>query len=150
VIKRPPPAELLEFLAAFDPAITPLFIAVRERVLLTAPQANELIYDAYNAVSAAYSFSDHLKEGFCHVAAYARHVNLGFNRGAALDDPTGLLRGNGTSIRHVRMQTATDLEQPGLQALLRAAVAEGAGLCPQMPQAPASIIKPTRGAKRRP
>jgi hypothetical protein len=52
-----------------------------------APAANELVYDACNAVSCACTFSERLKEAFRHVASYSGHVNLGCKRGAALDDP---------------------------------------------------------------
>jgi hypothetical protein len=83
-VSRAAPAALRGFLAAFDPGVAKLFLATRRAVLAAAPRANELIYDAYNAVSCAYSFSDRLKEAFCHVAAYPRHVNLGFDRGAAV------------------------------------------------------------------
>ena len=76
-VRRAPP-ELLVFLSAFPPSVSKLFLATRRLVLDVAPGANELVYDAYNAVSSAYTFSDRLKEAFCHVAAYPTHVNLGF------------------------------------------------------------------------
>jgi hypothetical protein len=147
---RPPPAELRGFLAAFDGEIATLFLAVRRAVLTAAPAANELIYDAYNAVSAAYTFSDRLQEAFCHVAAYPRYVNLGFNRGAALADPAGILVGRGARIRHVRIGAVGDLRAPAVQALLRAAVAQGRAMAPTTPRRATSAIRPTTGAKRRP
>ena len=123
-MRRPPP-ELSRFLAAFAPEIGTLFLATRRAVLTAAPDANELIYDAYNAVSAAYTFSGRLKEAFCHVAAYSKYVNLGFNRGAALADPAGILVGNGAHIRHVRIAEAGEVRAAAIQALLRAAVEVG-------------------------
>jgi Domain of unknown function (DU1801) len=147
---RTPPAQLRAFLAAFDPSITTLFLATRAAVLAAAPHANELIYDAYNAVSAAYSFSDRLREAFCHVAGYAKYVNLGFNRGAELADPTGVLVGTGAKIRHVRIAAVADLRAPALQALLRAAVHQGRGLVADEPGRARSTVRPTTGAKRRP
>ena len=147
---RPPPAQLREFLAAFDPPITTLFLAARAAVLAAAPDANELIYDAYNAVSAAYSFSARLKEAFCHVAGYSKYVNLGFNRGADLADPSGILAGTGARIRHVRIAAASDLRAPAVQALLRAAVKQGRAAVQMPPRAAASTIRPTTGGKRRP
>src|SRR5215510_6438378 len=113
---RQAPEELLEFLAAFAPGISKLFLAARRTVLMAAPEANELVYDAYNAVTSAYTFSGRLKEAFCHVAAYSSHVNLGFNRGAELTDPTGSLLGSGAKIRHVRIITASDLRAPAIRS----------------------------------
>jgi hypothetical protein len=146
--RRPPPA-LAEFLAAYGPEIAPLFMSVRAAVLTAAPDAVELIYDAYNAVSAAYTFSDRLKEAFCHVAAYRGYVNLGFNRGAALPDPTGILVGSGTNIRHIRISSAGDLKQPALRKLLRAAVEEGLSLAPPQAPKPQSIVRAIYAKKRR-
>ena len=144
---RKPPDKLHEFLRAFAPDISTLFLASRRAILTAAPEANELIYDAYNAVTAAYSFSDRLKEAFCHVAAYAGHVNLGFNRGAELRDASGLLVGTGALIRHIRISTPADLRAPALQALVRAAVIQGRGMVPSGPSNPASIVRPTTGDK---
>jgi hypothetical protein len=157
---RAPPAELQQFLAAYEPPIGRLFLAARRAVLAAAPTATELIYDAYNAVSAAYTFSDRLKEAFCHVAAYSGYVNLGFNRGAALPDPEHVLVGSGHSIRHIRIAAAGDLERPAVRRLLRLAVAEGraaararAAATPGTGAAAkpgTASIRPTQGRKRRP
>jgi len=48
---RPPAAEYLEFLAPFERRVIDLALAAR------APDASELIYDAYNAVATGYSFT---------------------------------------------------------------------------------------------
>jgi hypothetical protein len=84
-----PRREYLEFLSAYEPGITALALAVRAVVLTEAPDAVELLYDAYSAVSAGYSFTGRPSDAFIHIAAYAQWVNLGFNQGADLDDPDG-------------------------------------------------------------
>jgi len=148
---RKAPQELHAFLEAFAPGIAKLFFATRRAVLAAAPEANELIYDAYNAVTAAYSFSGRLNEAFCHVAAYSRHVNLGFNRGAELPDPSRVLVGSGARIRHVRITAPADLRAPPVKALLRAAASQGRGLVSEARVAKStSSIRPTTGARRRP
>src|SRR5262245_12571048 len=148
--KRGVPTELREFLSAFPPTVTELFLAARRVVLSAAPDANELVYDAYNAVTSAYTFSARLKDAFCHVAAYSSHGNLGFNRGAELTGPTGSLLGSGAKIRHVRIITASDLRAPAMRSLLRAAVLQGRGWVVKGPAKPTSSIRPTTGRKRRP
>lgn len=147
---REPPRELLDYLSAFAPGISRIFLATRRVVLTAAPEANELIYNAYNTVTVAYSFSGRLKEAFCHVAAYTSHVNLGFNRGAELSDPAGVLVGSGARIRHIRIAAPNDLRAPTLRALLVAAVRQGRVLVPEAPSNPVSTVRPTTGAKRRP
>ena len=147
---RRPPKELADFLAAFDPKVAKLHLATRRVVLSAAPDADELIYDAYNAVTAAYSFSGRLKEAFCHVAAYRAHVNLGFNRGVELPDPSQLLRGSGAKIRHARIGQPSDLRSDALLKLVAAAVQQGRALAPEAVGGSSSTVRPTTGGKRRP
>jgi hypothetical protein len=149
-VTRAAPPPLRGFLSAFDPPIARLFLAARGRVLAAAPSAHELIYDACNAVTAAYSFSGRLAEAFLHVAAYPGHVNVGFNRGAELDDPTGLLAGSGARIRHVRIAKPQELRAAALSRLIRGAVAQGRALAPAGAARGRSRVRPTSGAKRRP
>jgi len=148
-MRNPPPA-LRKFLAAYDPKIGRLFYAARRTILAAAPNATELIYDAYNAVSAVYAFTDRLKDAFCHVAAYRSHVNLGFNRGGQLADPQGLLAGSGTSIRHIRIAAVADLQRPGVQRLVAAAVKQAPRPDGPPPARPRAVVKPVYPKKRRP
>jgi hypothetical protein len=54
---------------------------------------------------------------------YTKWASLAFLRGAALDDPDGLLEGTGAAVRHVKIRSAAQLaERRGaLQRLLEAA-----------------------------
>lgn len=144
-----PPAELGRFLAPYDPRVTRLFLAARAAVLRAAPGASELVYDAYNAVATAYGYSDRLSDAFCHVAAYASHVNLGFNRGADLPDPEGLLAGKGARIRHVRIDAPADLARTGVRALVRAAAAEGRARVGAARGVPRAVVKKTAYTRKR-
>ena len=152
---RPPLPELEELLAGFEPNVRAIALEARAFVLARAPGAHELIYDAYNALSLAYSFDERLGGAFCHVALYRHHVNLGFNRGAELDDPAGLLQGSGTRIRHLRLEEAADLQAVHVDGFLQAAIAlagrdgKDGQRPPQDPSQARSILMPTSGKKRR-
>ncbi|HZR82949.1 MAG TPA: DUF1801 domain-containing protein [Candidatus Binatia bacterium] len=146
---RRTPDALRSFLAPYDASVARLFLAARKAVLEAAPDANELVYDAYNTVSDVFSFSDRLKDAFCHVAAYTSYVNLGFNRGATLPDPERRLAGSGAAIRHVRIDDARTLRDPAVRALVRAA-AERARSSATPPARPQSIVKAVYPRKRRP
>ena len=61
---------------------------------------------------------------FGYVDAFRAHVNVGFFRGAELDDPTGLLEGTGKRMRHVKLRPGADLESSALSALIDAAYAD--------------------------
>ena len=139
----------LGFLAALGPDIRDLALAARAAVLEVAPEARELAYDGYNAVALAFSFTGRYKEAFAHVAAYAGHVNLGFNRATALPDPAARLRGTGKAIRHVRLTAPADLADPAVRALLLAAVAAASRADGDTPE-PRVTVKRTVGPKRRP
>lgn len=117
---RPPP-DLVKFLRPYDRTIQDLALKLRELVLDEMAPCFENIYDAYNAVAIGYGFSDRLGDGVFHVAVYPKHVNLGFNHGATLDDPLGILKGTGKRIRHITIKTPADLARPEIRAYLRRA-----------------------------
>ena len=119
---RPPDPELLGYLASYDPHISRLALAVREAVLEEAPEAVESIFRGYATV-VGFSFTGKpLKDGFCHVVTYSTHVNLGFNRGALLSDPTGALAGSGKLIRHLRIRDETEVNSRLVRGLIQAAI----------------------------
>ena len=47
------------------------------------------------------------------------HVQLGFYRGATLDDPDWLLRGKGKYVRHVRVESPSDIDLAAVTGLIR-------------------------------
>ena len=49
------------------------------------------------------------------------HVQFGFFAGAALKDPRRLLRGEGKFVRHIRVATATDIDDKAFATLLKQA-----------------------------
>lgn len=58
---------------------------------------------------------------FAYVNVFTMHVNVGFYHGASLEDPAGLLVGNGKRMRHVKLRPGTDLDAVALRALIVAA-----------------------------
>jgi hypothetical protein len=120
-VKYSPPRALLTFLRPYDPEVRDLALRLRALVLEEMAPCYENIYDAYSAVAIGYGTSDRLRDGIFHIAVYSRHVNLGFNDGATLNDPKGILEGAGNRIRHITIKTTADLEQPVLRAYIRRA-----------------------------
>ncbi len=119
----PPPEELLELLAARRPLVAPIVLALREMVVREAPHATERVYSLY-AVVDLFTFA-RPSDAFIHIVAYEKHVNLGFNQGALLPDPHGLIAGTGKKIRHIRITTKEDLKRP-LRPYIRAAIKQAA------------------------
>ncbi|MGH9871579.1 MAG: DUF1801 domain-containing protein [Pyrinomonadaceae bacterium] len=119
--RHPPPAELIKFLKPYDRAIQKLALDLRSLVLEEMAPCHENIYDAYSAVAIGYGPTDRLSDGIFHIAVYGKGVNLGFNHGATLDDPEGILEGEGKQIRHIKIQTPSDLARPEVRAYVRRA-----------------------------
>ncbi len=120
--RHPPPAELVKFLQPYDRAIQKLALALRALVLEEIAPCHENIYDAYSAVAMGYGPTDRLSDGIFHIAVYSKNVNLGFNHGATLDDPLGILLGSGKRIRHLTIKTTEDLARPEVRAYVRRAL----------------------------
>ena len=120
---RPPDPEYLNLIRPYGPAIQKLALAARQLILAEAPAAGEFVYEVYT-IANHFSFTDRVGDAFVFTTTHANWVNLGFNFGAALPDPKGLLQGEGKWIRHIRIAHAADLEAPGVRELVRAAIAE--------------------------
>ena len=145
----PMTAQHRAFLKPYGPAIIKLVSAAREIVLEEAPESIELIYDAYSAVSAGYSFTGRPTDSFVYVAAYPKGVNIGFWMGTMLPDPGHLLEGTGKQCRHVKIRDAADLERPALRELIRAAIEiaeRPEGAAPKTK----SVVRAIYARKRRP
>src|SRR6266478_2399462 len=116
-----PPAALIKFLKPYDREIRDLALRLRVLVLEEMAPCYENIYDAYGAVAIGYGASERLRDGIFHIAVYSKHVNLGFNDGATLADPKGILEGAGNQIRHISIKTPDDLARPEIRAYIQRA-----------------------------
>ena len=63
-------------------------------------------------------------DGYAYILPHARWVNLGFNQGADLPDPETRLEGSGARMRHVKVRSPQDANDPAVRALLESALAE--------------------------
>lgn len=151
-----PPAALVEFLKPYDRAVQKLALDLRQLVLEEMAPCHENIYDAYSAVAIGYGPTDRLSDGVFHIAVYAKGVNLGFNQGATLADPSGILEGAGKQIRHIKIRTPKDLARPEIRAYVRWARkialddARKLGETPPKVEGVVSTVKAIYPKKRRP
>jgi len=117
-----PNPQLLKFIEPYDDNIQKLAIDLRNFITELVPEANELIWDNYNAVALAYSKSEKLKDAFCHLALYSKHINFGFNRGAELTKPPLKLNGKGKLIRHITVTDWNSFPKSEIESMIREAV----------------------------
>ena len=153
----PPPAALKKFLKPFDRNVRDLALGLRAIVLEEMAPCYENIYDAYSAVAIGYGPSDRLSDGIFHIAVYAKGANLGFNDGATLEDPKGILEGTGNRIRHIKIRKPEDLKRPELRAYIRRAKKKAIADARKLGEAPnekpkgvVSTVKAIYAKKRRP
>jgi hypothetical protein len=155
-VKYPPPRQLLKFLKPYDKATRDLALHLRELLLNEIAPCYENIYDAYSAVAIGYGTSQKLGDGIFHIAVYAKGANLGFNDGANLDDPKGILEGSGNRIRHIKIRKPEDLKHADLRAYIRRArkkalaEAQKLGEGYEPPDGVVSTVKAIYPKKRRP
>ena len=58
---------------------------------------------------------------FGYVNAFTAHVDVGFFRGAEIDDPRRLLEGTGRFMRHVKLRPGRDVDAVALARLIETA-----------------------------
>ena len=145
---RATPPELDDVLSPYSDAVVETALRLRARVLAVLPNAHEVVWDATNAVSLVFTLTDRWQDGICHVAVYSKHVNLGFNDGAALDDSLRVLEGTGARIRHAKFPTPDATAADWIDDYLLAAVA-AAGQSADMGDG-GTTLRTSSGPKRRP
>jgi len=119
--KRTPEAVLRSFISRLDPKAQKLFRSVRAAVRKRFPTANELAYDYSSHIVISYGATDRGIESIVSIDTRPDGVRLYFNQGPQLPDPKRLLLGSGKQTRYIRVEAASQLAQPAVEALLRAA-----------------------------
>lgn len=127
-----PNPQLINFLNPYDQSIQKLTMELRYFITDLVPQANELIWDNYNAVALAFSKSDKLKDAFCHLAVYSGHVNFGFNRGSELTNQTLDLKGKGKLIRHISVKDFKSFQKKEIEPMIWEAIGISEKLNPEL------------------
>ncbi len=119
-----PAAQLKEMLAKYDRAIAVQASAALKKLRRLLPSAVELVYDNYNALVIAFGASERMADLVLSIALYPRWVTLFFWNGAKLKDPKKRLEGSGNKVRGIRLQSAADLDDPEVLALIAQASAK--------------------------
>jgi hypothetical protein len=109
-------------LARLAPGVADLVRAADELVREVDPDVVRVVWPHQGTVGYGVGPAKN-SEHYAYLATFARHLNLGFNRGASLEHG-GLLDGTGQAFRKLTVRSAEDLGDPRLVPLLRAARAE--------------------------
>jgi hypothetical protein len=114
--------ELNAIIAARSPEMAKLTQAVLAKLRPSFPGAVEMVYDKKNSLVIGFCSDERASNVINSIAVYSKWINLYFFEGDALPDPEGLLRGTGTTVRHIRVDSAADLDRPAIKALISAAL----------------------------
>ena len=110
------------FLNAFSPEVSELARKVLAKLRKRLPHAKELVYDNYNALAIGFAPTERASEGIFSIAVYPMHINFFFLRGAKLPDPDGLLQGEGSVVRHIRLEDEKTLDRADVKAMMATAM----------------------------
>jgi hypothetical protein len=106
-------------LAQLAPEVTALVVAADELVRRTDPDVVRVVWPHQKTVGYGVG-PKKMSEHYAYIAVHPRHINLGCNYGAHLDDG-GLLEGSGQNMRKTTIRSVDALNDPRLVPTLRAA-----------------------------
>ena len=115
--------DLLRFLKPFDAGIIERVMWLRDFAWDICPDANELIYDNYNAVAFGWSPTDRLGHTICSIAVgrSSKNVHFGFYWGSELADPDKVLLGEGNQYRYILVEDKNKFPKVYMKKLVQEA-----------------------------
>ena len=112
-----------ELMDITESAMQPIARCLREIVAAVDPDYVEVVRLGDRA--ATYGVGPKkMSEGYSYIIPYTKWVNLGFYKGAVLPDPDKIMEGTGKMLRHVKVRSAEDADNPALRKLIEEALAE--------------------------
>ena len=141
-------AELDGFIDKFTPDVAALTRALLAKAKARIPGATIMVYDNYNALAIGFARSEKAGEAILSLAVMPRWVTLCFLWGKSLPDPHGLLKGEGSRVRHVQLHRPEAFDDARIQALIAAALEQTDW--PIDPKADQKLIIKSISAKQRP
>lgn len=131
--------DLQRFLKPFPQETQRRLYALRAFIWEEYPEANELIYDNYNALALGWSPTDRVGHIFCNIALgrSTHRIHFGFYWGSRLHDPKGMLMGEGNQYRYLIVEEEKSYNNAYIRKLMKEAYAYSQSLVKD----PKQIIK---------
>jgi hypothetical protein len=140
--------QLAGFIAKYDPDIAALAEQVLAGMRARLPGAVELVYDNYNALAIGFGPSERASQAIFSVVLYPRWVSLFFLQARGLSDPQKLLKGHGSTARHIVLKDADTLDDPAVRKLMKDALERAA--TPLDPTGAGGLVIKSISAAQRP
>lgn len=110
-----------ELLAGHSPKIKQLANRLRQLIKKTVPDASEKAYPVWRGIGYRHPESGY----FCGIFPQEDSVKLGLEQGVLLNDPDGLLLGDGKQVRYVIIKAVKDIPIASIQRLLLESISIG-------------------------
>jgi hypothetical protein len=118
-VSTSPKAQLDSFLAKFTPEMAKSAKGVLAAMRKRCPGAIELVYDNYNALAIGFATGERVRDVWFSIAVYPKWASIFFFKTLPLRDPKKLLKGSGSTTRHIVLVAgAKTLAEPGVAALI--------------------------------
>jgi len=99
--KRNSRVQLDSFLAEFTPGMAKNAKGILVAMRKICPGALELVYDNYNALAIGFATGERVKDVWFSIAVYPKWASIFFFKTLPLKDPDKLLKGSGSTTRHI-------------------------------------------------
>ena len=107
------------FFAGYSSEVQAICRTLRTMVRSGMPEAKEVLFARHNHTG--YLFTESMHDRVCDICPLKDYVRLGFDYGGYLADPEQMLEGTGKRMRHVKVRTVKEAENPALKHLVEAA-----------------------------
>ncbi len=115
--------ELEKFLRKYEPGIAAATRKILGKMRKRVPGAVEMVYDNYNGLAIGFGPTEKPSLAILSILVLPGHVTLCFLQGKGLPDPGKRLKGEGNLVRHVRLEPLSVFDEPGIEALMKEAMA---------------------------
>ncbi len=103
--------------------LRPVTIRLRELLISVDPDACIVVRLGDRAATFGIG-PKKMSEGYCYILPHSNWVNLGFYRGVGISDPDKLLEGTGAKMRHIKVRSMEECDNPRLATMIREAFEE--------------------------
>jgi Domain of unknown function (DU1801) len=100
--------------------LRPIVELLHKTIINLHPDACLLAWPKQNIISFGIG-SKKMSQHYAYIGIYSNHINLGFYRGALLNDSAHLLEGTGAKLRHLKLKSILQVQNKELIALILAA-----------------------------
>jgi hypothetical protein len=143
-----PQSQLDDLLDKYTPEVAAAARECLKKMRARLPGVTQLVYDTYNALGVGFGPSEKASDVIFSIVLYPRYVTLFFLQGVGLPDPERLLKGDGKVVRHIKLESPSDLDKPAIEELMRVALTGAKRSIDTT--APGSLIIKSIAAKQRP